>query len=197
MPGKKAKKVMSPEEKEAYYKKQKEKERAKRRKESSATPVAGDKDRLKDEEEKKMNARMSKAGRTIYEVPSDGNCLFYAISHQLECTDRKEVSAGALRKMCANYLRSNPDFFVPFLEESIDFSDYCNKIADTLQWGGPHEIRSLSQVLQVPITVIQAEGNNQHFGESFPDPPLVLSYHRHQHVLSEHYNSAPLRPAAK
>ena len=193
MPGKKAKKTMTPEEKEAHYKKQKAKEREKRKKENDSSPAAGDKDKLRSEEEKKLGSRLSKEGRVIYEVSSDGNCLFYAIAHQMECTDRRRISSDGLRKLCAKYLKSHADDFIPFFEESVVFSEYCNQIANTLHWGGSHEIRALSQALQVPITVIQSEGENQIFGDSFPEPPLVLSYHRHQHVLSEHYNSAPLK----
>ena len=46
-------------------------------------------------------------GFEVYNVPYDGNCMFSAISHQLQISDECNVDSDELRKMLANYLEAN------------------------------------------------------------------------------------------
>jgi OTU domain-containing protein 6 len=51
------------------------------------------------------------------------------------------------------------------------------------------ELRALTQFLQQPIEVIQAEGPSVLIGDEFAKHKLVITYHRHYYGLGEHYNS--------
>ena len=41
----------------------------------------------------------------------DGNCMFSAISHQLQISDECNVDSDELRKMVANYLEANSSVY--------------------------------------------------------------------------------------
>ena len=70
---------------------------------------------------------------SIYDVPCDGNCLFSAITYQLESIGIQSVDAQTLRKMAVNYLRSNPFVdgvhYSEFVPEAVECDNVCN--ADT------------------------------------------------------------------
>lgn len=134
----------------------------------------------------------------IFSIPSDGDCLYKAVAHQLENTRQKSLSVDELRKNVAEYIRQNKDVFMPFMSNpetcdmlsEAEFEDYCNKITSTKVWGGQLEIKALSNSLKCPINVVQATGPDSiQQGTEFPGPPLVISYHRHMYSLGEHYNS--------
>lgn len=130
----------------------------------------------------------------LKEVPSDGNCLFSAVSHQIP-----EKDVWNLRKKVASYIQKHPDDYLPFLSNeqtgepmnSDEFQDYLRKMAETPAWGGQIELRALSNLLEIPIKVIQAEGPVVEFGPegSDDDNNVVITYHRHMYGLGEHYNS--------
>ena len=59
------------------------------------------------------------------DIPSDGDCLYHAVAHQLSKFEINE-NAQSLRVKCANHIRSHPDDFCAFLETDLD--TYCNKV---------------------------------------------------------------------
>lgn len=145
-----------------------------------------------------VSEKLQKHKLKIFPIPSDGDCLYKAVAHQLENTRQKSLSVDELRKNVAEYIRQNKDVFMPFMcnPETCDmlseaeFDDYCNKISSTKVWGGQLEIKALSSSLKCPINVVQATGPDSiKQGVEFPGPPLVISYHRHMYSLGEHYNS--------
>ena len=139
-------------------------------------------------ETEKIKSILSSKGLKIYDIPSDGDCLFAGIAHQL----KNDLKVQQLRDLVAKTLRSNQSDFQPFLSLTDDqYVDYCEKMASTPKWGGQVEITALSQALKKPIEVIQAEGPPVQVGtEDFKDcDPIVLTYHRHYYGLGEHYNS--------
>jgi len=139
-------------------------------------------------EAEKIKAILSARGLKIKDIPSDGDCLFAGVIHQLQ--NNSKVSE--LRRLVADMLLSQKDDFQPFLSlEDSEFEDYCEKMATTPKWGGQIEITALSRVLRKPIEVIQAEGPIVQVGnDEFKDQkPIVLTYHRHYYGLGEHYNS--------
>ncbi|KAF2367482.1 OTU domain [Trinorchestia longiramus] len=127
------------------------------------------------------------------EVQPDGNCMYSALSLQLEGAK----SVENLRCLASDYMLEHKDDFLPFLTapdtgELLDergFQDYCDKVASTSAWGGQPELRALSQVLRRKIEVLQAEGAPMVLGEEFSGDPLLLAYYRHSFSLGEHYNS--------
>ncbi|XP_026727074.1 deubiquitinase OTUD6B-like [Trichoplusia ni] len=145
-----------------------------------------------------ISVKLKERGLEIFLIPSDGDCLYKAIAHQMLVTKRKEVSVEELRKNVSDYIRAHKDDFIPFMSNpdtfemltDDEFEEYCNKIENTKVWGGQLEIRALSNLLKCPISVLQASGPNSiDQGTEFEGTPLIITYHRHMYRLGEHYNS--------
>ncbi|XP_030644908.1 deubiquitinase OTUD6B [Chanos chanos] len=152
----------------------------------------------------KVSQKLAERGLQIREISSDGHCMYRAVEDQLA---GRGVGLGLkeLRARTAQHMRSHADDFMPFLTNSNtgdmytadEFEKYCSDVADTAAWGGQLELRALTQVLQLPIEVIQAESPTITIGEEYSKPPVVLVYMRHAYGLGEHYNSVePLGEAA-
>ncbi|KAL6264926.1 hypothetical protein P5V15_005020 [Pogonomyrmex californicus] len=134
----------------------------------------------------------------IYEIPSDGHCLYNAIAHQLKINGETPLSLHDLRTKTADYLRENMNDFLPFLsnpdsDELLtpeEYEKYCNDVAETSAWGGAVELQVLSRILKCPIEVIQATGAPYIVGNEYNNGKKVtLTYHRHMYELGAHYNS--------
>ena len=131
---------------------------------------------------------MASRGLKVKDIPSDGDCLFAGVLHQV--LDGLKVSD--LRQKVGEILRRQKDDFQPFLSlDDTGYEDYCHKMATTPKWGGQVEVTALSRVLKRPLEVIQAEGPVVQVGmEEYPnEKAVVLTYHRHYYGLGEHYNS--------
>ncbi|XP_016094898.1 deubiquitinase OTUD6B isoform X2 [Sinocyclocheilus grahami] len=152
----------------------------------------------------KLRQKLMERHLQIREISSDGHCMYRAVEDQL--TERgAPLSLKELRAQTAQYMRSHADDFLPFLTDpnsgdmytADEFEKYCNDVADTAAWGGQLELKALSQVLQLPIEVIQAESPSINIGEEYDKPPITLVYMRHAYGLGEHYNSVePLKDLA-
>ncbi|XP_043275695.1 deubiquitinase OTUD6B [Venturia canescens] len=134
----------------------------------------------------------------IYEIPSDGHCLYNAIAHQLKILGEIPLGLKDLRTKTSSYLRENMNDFLPFLSNpdseelfSLEqFEKYCDNIAFTNAWGGAVELQVLSHVLRCPIEVVQATGAPYLIGAEYTDSKkVILTYHRHMYELGAHYNS--------
>ena len=139
-------------------------------------------------ESDKIKSILTSRDLKICEIPSNGDCLFAGIAHQL----KNGLKVSDLRKMVAETLLSNKDDYQPFLSlDDEGFKDYCEKMASTPKWGGQVEITALSKSLKTPIEVIQADGPLVEVGkdEHADKSPIILTYHRHYFGLGEHYNS--------
>lgn len=149
----------------------------------------------------KLRQKLMERHLQIREISSDGHCMYRAVEDQL--TERGvPLSLKELRTQTAQYMRSHADDFLPFLTDpssgdmytADQFEKYCSDVADTAAWGGQLELKALSQVLQLPIEVIQAESPSVIIGEEYGKPPITLVYMRHAYGLGEHYNSVePLK----
>lgn len=153
----------------------------------------------------------------VHEITPDGHCLFSAIADQLAiygALPPDQATYPAIRAVAAEFIRSHPDDFLPFLPSTggedalgatdagmmtkLQFDKYCESIRSSGTWGGEPEIVALSRAFNVPIRVIQAEKPTvvEHSPDGAPAPPnspaLWISYHRRLYGLGEHYNS--LRP---
>jgi len=140
----------------------------------------------------------------IKEIPSDGNCLFRAISDQIQHTsaqskDQVKMDHFALRALAAQHIRSHRDDYEPYLEEGTNFATYCTRIASSVPvngadvlWGGQIEIQALSVCLQKCIEVYSAEAPVLRMGATASGGDgdvLRVSYHAHFFALGAHYNS--------
>lgn len=149
----------------------------------------------------KLKDKLAERHLQIKEISSDGHCMYRAVEDQLMVRGCA-LGLKELRARTAQYMRSHTDDFLPFLTDpntgdmytADDFEKYCNDVADTAAWGGQLELKALSQVLQLPIEVIQAESLSIIIGEEYDRPPITLIYMRHAYGLGEHYNSVePLK----
>lgn len=134
----------------------------------------------------------------IYEVPSDGHCLYNAVAHQLKLLGEPPLGFHDLRLKTASYLRQNMNDYLPFIsnpdsDELLSpeqYEKYCSDVADTSAWGGAIELQVLSHVLKCPIEVIQASGTPYVIGDEYgKQKKVTLTYHRHMYELGAHYNS--------
>ncbi|XP_060915989.1 deubiquitinase OTUD6B [Labrus mixtus] len=135
----------------------------------------------------------------IKEISSDGHCMYRAIEDQLAKRSKPEivVSMKDLRSRTAEHMRSHADDFLPFLTKpntgdmytTEEFEHYCSEVEHTAAWGGQLELQALTQVLRLPIEVIQANSSTIKIGEEFDSDPITLVYMRHAYGLGEHYNS--------
>lgn len=151
----------------------------------------------------------------IYEISPDGHCLYSAVGDQLALLGilpQPQNNYVFIRTVAADFIRSHPDDFLPFLPSPesagddagmltpVQFEDYCSLIKDTATWGGEPEIVALSRAFKIPIHIVQGgkppvvvhepedEGTNDNVNNV-----VRISYHRKLYGLGEHYNS--LRPA--
>jgi len=147
----------------------------------------------------------------IYEISPDGHCLYSAVGDQLAILGilpQPQTTYTFVRTAAADFIRSHPDDFLPFLSSPGDdtglltpaqFEEYCSSIKHTATWGGEPEIVGLSRAFKIPIHIVQGgkpsivvhepegEGTNDNNHKV-----LRISYHRKLYGLGEHYNS--LRP---
>ncbi|CAH8534376.1 unnamed protein product [Heterobilharzia americana] len=168
-------------------------------------------DSLRSIEMKKLESQLETRHLKLFEVPSDGDCLYQSIVHQLKIknypfhillekigmpnngqdfinnttttTTTKDNSYQSTRQLVRT-LRYLASHYI-----RTDFEQYCDNVEKTSTWGGQIEIRALSTVLQIPIEILQAEGVPLVIGEEFSGPPITIIYHRYAFALGEHYNS--------
>ncbi|KAG2202538.1 hypothetical protein INT47_012532 [Mucor saturninus] len=128
----------------------------------------------------------------IKQISADGHCLYNAFADQLRTRHEENVDKKELRQSAAEYMRQNPDDFVPFLYlEDGNFEKYCNDVEHTACWGGQLEIVALAKSRKVPVDVIQMGGPTIKIcDDEYPDKtPIKLAYHKHLFSLGAHYNS--------
>lgn len=147
---------------------------------------------------------LAKRNLLLHPIASDGNCLYNAIRNQLQVTGRIADDVQTLRNKTADYILQNKDSLIFYMTNpetgdclsDTEFEKYCSDLRNTSAWGGQIEISALSQILQVPIEVIQATGPPTIQGDDkFKGPHLIITYHRNMYSLGEHYNST--RPIDK
>ncbi|KAL0961720.1 hypothetical protein UPYG_G00330840 [Umbra pygmaea] len=144
----------------------------------------------------KLAQKLAERRLQIREISSDGHCMYRAVEDQLS-QHAMGLTVKELRTQTAQYMKSHADDFLPFLTNantgdqytSDEFEKYCGDVAESAAWGGHLELRALTQVLQLPIEVIQADSPAIIIGEEFDKQPITLIYMRHAFGLGEHYNS--------
>lgn len=103
--------------------------------------------------------------------------------------------------MAADFIRSHPDDFLPFLPSlesggddigvltPAQFEDYCTSIKDTAVWGGEPEIVALSRAFKIPIHIVQGGKPSivvhEPENERANDNVVRISYHRKLYGLGE------------
>jgi len=139
-------------------------------------------------EKERLNNLLKQNGLKRKSVPSDGDCMFSSLAHQLK-PQRPRISVEELREIAADHLLKNRDQFAAFLESDIEL--YCQKLVNEPIWGGQIELTALAAALETRIRVLQAESpNEQFFGEEkHAEKLLTIIYCRNLYASGEHYDS--------
>lgn len=152
------------------------------------------------QESDSIKAALKSKDLLLHLIPSDGDCLYNAVRHQLALLQKPPLTIAQLRTITADYIMANRDDLINYMTNAAgdcltekEFLDYVEAVRNTRAWGGQIEIQALSNSLRCPIQVIQATGTITQ-GESFKGQSMILTYHRHMYSLGEHYNSARPQP---
>jgi len=186
----------SKQNKRRQKKENEEREREKR----MADEKAGAGPSAREVELERLSAVLSPLGLAVHEIAADGHSLYRSLAHQLQATGETHLDFQACRKTAADYIRSHPQDFLPYLlaESSDDslppdelISLYCATVESSSEWGGQLEITALSHACRRSIHVHSAGAPVLVTGAEYEPngPPLHLAYHRHYYGLGEHYNS--------
>lgn len=148
------------------------------------------------EEHLKFSQVVAALGMQIHEIPADGNCMFYAVQHQLH-TRGTAHSVQELRGVAAQYMSEHETDFLPYLVHpntgeilnEEEFAIYCQEIRTNGVWGGMHEAHAISSYLRLPIKILQADVPPIVFGQEFEAEPIILLYYKFKYGLGEHYDS--------
>jgi OTU domain-containing protein 6 len=158
-------------------------------------------------EEDALLQKLQVNGLKVKEIPADGHCLYRSIEDQLcNLPDQGDsiaqdvggdITYNSLRRICAEYIRSNRNEFINFLsEDDLDaagsqdeaFEAYCERVENTAAWGGHLELEALSKALHVRIKVHGANMETIDVGSEF-ERVLDVCYLLHYTSLGNHYNS--------
>jgi OTU domain-containing protein 6 len=124
----------------------------------------------------------------------------------------------SIRHKASQYMREHENDFKPFIDlekyagnrangsgsgelspaQSAEaYSNYCDIVQSSSEWGGHLELLALSHSLRCPIRVHSAENPQplligwEEYGSTNPSP-YEICYHLHYYALGEHYNSTVL-----
>jgi len=118
----------------------------------------------------------------IKDVAGDGNCLFRAVSDQLEGTAEKYDS---YRQRCVDFIEQNGEDFAPFIDDGSPLPVYCTRMRKNAVWGGNIELQALSRLLTVNIVIHQLDAPRWEVNNWGGNARAIhLSYHSGQHYAS-------------
>ena len=113
-----------------------------------------DRDRYTDDEDKRFAAQLAAAGLRVNEVDADGNCLFRALSDQIEGSAKHH---GKYRDEIVAFMRRDEERFKWFVEDDEDWDDYLARIGRDGEWGGNLELVAAANLRSVNVVVHQLE----------------------------------------
>lgn len=167
-------------------------------------------------EDNALMQQLDSLSLAIVSIPSDGNCLYHALAHQINShpvlsskqsslLENNQVSIPIhilLRRRIAEFILKHQQEFSPFIYDEFGdttgkpseelVKDYCDRIISSNTWGGHLEIQAACNILKTPIWIYQANQPLIKFSSSEEDQnePIRLSYHHKEFGLGgEHYNS--------
>lgn len=172
---------MKPQLSEKARKKQEKRRKKQQEQDEKNKLVIETQNREREEETEAINRQVASLNRHVKYVAADGNCMYHSIAQQLALEDSKMKSPIAyrvIRKKAADSLREHRDEFAFFLDEGVDFDEYCRKVETSngldgkerwwVEWGGQLELRALSLSLQRPIRIYSADAPVIIMGEDMP-----------------------------
>jgi len=102
----------------------------------------------------KFKLQLSPLGLKVKEIQGDGNCMFRAIADQLE---GDQAMHSMYRQAAVEYILSNKEDFVPFIEDDETIQEYCKDMASDGVWGGQLEMNALATEFKFNLIVHQVD----------------------------------------
>lgn len=120
---------------------------------------------------------------TLKDVPTDGNCLFHAISSAL-AFHGKESHHLHLRSICIKHLKKHAATYGAFWDgqgptedsKPANFSEYLDAVSAPGAWCGYFELAALSNTMDRPIIIAHDAGNFHVFNADGTQPAIALYY---------------------
>lgn len=173
---------------------------------AQAAKEAQDLPNFRDQEKAVMLKEFTSRNLKEKEIRSDGHCLYAAVADQLRWhgidlkPSNKLININwdsqgqapdykIIRQVAAAFISSNPDEFLPFLEQPLE--EYTRTVRETGEWGGHLELMALAKAYGLIIHVLQGNGKVENIqgSEQSSAKQLWLAYYHHNFGLGEHYNS--------
>lgn len=116
--------------------------------------------------------------------PGGGNCMFYALSHQLESVGT-ERSHEELRQDIVQYLRSNNVLqgrdgqidFRSFIHGYSSWEEYLQSMSNDGEWGDNLVLIAASNMFEIPIQIVSSLPNHD---------PIMITPIRSRHIEMLH-----------
>jgi len=129
--------------------------------------------------------QLAPLGLQVREIPGDGNCLFRAVSDQLEGNSRNHTE---YRVNTVTFMEHFRDDFEPFVEDDVPFDRHMANLRKSGTFAGNDALVALARYLKISIVIHQAGQPvwqiNGCSDDSGKTRQIHLSYHN-----GEHYNS--------
>ena len=144
-------------------------------------------------ETEKLEEQVSQLGFQMKPIVGDGHCLFRAVSSCLASLGKEEYNKADsymdLRKLCADEIRSKPDFYLPFssYQTKEELEKHCDIIEKTAEWGDALEVSALANALHLTIIVHSLGLPPQKYGDGASE--INISFHSKYSSEGGHYNS--------
>eukprot|EP00958_Prasinococcus_capsulatus_P001921 scaffold175_cov414-Prasinococcus_capsulatus_cf.AAC.29 len=132
---------------------------------------------------KTLEAQLDACGLRLKEMDADGNCMFRAVSDQLDGDDDDRAHLGR-RKKVVDYMEAHEEQFAPFLEDDQDWKTYCSNMREDGTWGGHLELQALSLLEECNIVIHQLNECRWVIRNFDNAKTIQVSYHD-----GDHYNS--------
>lgn len=120
------------------------------------TGNATDAGTLKKVQDESFRAKLKEEGFEIYEMASDGNCLFRAVAHQIHGDASHH---DIVRQQCCDYMEQNRDHFQAFADEG-SFEAYISTMRNPTTWGGDLEIHAMEEMYDHPIAIYSGDAED-------------------------------------
>ncbi|KAJ3132010.1 OTU domain-containing protein 3 [Physocladia obscura] len=149
-----------------------------------------------------IDAQLTKFNLRLFDVIGDGNCLFRALSHQM---DSSQGNHSKYRVEITSHMRANPNLYAPFLDESESLDQRLRRMQKTGVYGDNIEIVAFSRAFNVAVVIHQdgqppwivdacGDDGNRDLGRQI----VQIVYHSWEHyssVIKENHDVTKSNPA--
>ena len=127
--------------------------------------------------------RLKNMGLELRDIVGDGNCLFRALSDQLDGNDRSHLKH---REEVVEYIRKHELDFAPFVEDDIPFMQHINELQKAGTYAGNDAIVAFAKLHEVNVIIHQLDAPSIEIKGNYDvnARQLHISYHNGDHYSS-------------